>query len=75
MFYVYHGYVDADNYDCSEGPVYKVNAYTSEADVLAFRMEFYEEINEDCSRVIFRVFEGNEREIIPDQKVVSYRFL
>lgn len=74
MFYVYHGYVSPDNYDCSNGPIYKISEFQFEHEVLTFRKQFDEDILSDCANVIFRVFEGGERKIMENKVVVSYCF-
>ena len=73
QYYVYSGYVGPDNYDCSEGPVYTVNEFSSKEAVLAFRKEFEEGSDYDeRSNVIFRVFEGIERKLKPLERVIEY---
>ena len=70
---MYSGYVSPDNYDCSEGPTYTIDEFSSKEAVLAFRQEFEEATdNDECSNVIFRVFEGIERKIKPLEKVIEY---
>lgn len=78
QFFVYSGYVGPDNYDCSEyGPIFTINEFSSKEAVLDFKKEFDEETadNDECSNVIFRVFEGIERKIKPLQRVIEYDIL
>lgn len=72
MFYVYHGYVNADNYDCSEGPRYVIDEFISSESVVEFKKEFDEGIYDECSNVIFRVFEGAEKSLKPVEVVTKY---
>jgi hypothetical protein len=61
MFFVYHGYCGPDNYDASEGPTYKITECKTTTDVARLKRDFDENIHDECSNVIFRVFEGVER--------------
>lgn len=73
MFYVYYGYVSADNYDVSEGPIYKVAEFRTSDEVASFRKEFDEDyLHDECSNIIFRVFEGVERTLKPKEVIQSY---
>ena len=74
MFYVYSGYVSPDNDDSSEGPTYSMKEFISKEEVVAARKEFQESICDDCSYVIFRVFEGIERRLVPKNVVETYGF-
>ena len=76
MFYVYYGYVSPDNYDASEGPTYKIEEFKTAEAVEHFKREFEEDyLNDDCDNVIFRVFDGVERELKPKVIVDSYEFV
>jgi len=59
-FYVYHGYCSPDNYDSSEGPTYGIKEAGSIEEVDAFRLEFFENIHDECFNVLFRIFKGQE---------------
>jgi hypothetical protein len=73
MYYVYYGYSSPDNYD-SEDPTHEIKEFSSPSDVESFRKEFDEDyLTDECSNVIFRVFEGVERTIKPKEVVMSYR--
>ncbi len=73
MFYVYWGYCSPDNYDASEGPTYKIKECETAEEVVAFRKEFEEDyLHDECSNVIFRVFEGEERSLKPKKVVETY---
>jgi|GEM_PF-3907457 len=71
-YYVYHGYVSPDNYDCSEGPTYRMSDFNSSQDVVEFKKEFDECICDECSNVIFRVIRGSEMWTKPIQVVTEY---
>lgn len=72
MYYIYYGYVDSDTHDASEEPVYKIKECDSEEEVLSFRSEFDKELHDECDNIIFRVFEGKERTLVPKKIVESY---
>lgn len=72
MYYVYHGYVSPDNYDCSEGPTYNISVFPSVQHVLQFKEDFDESINDECSHVEFRVIEGTERKVTPVEVITKY---
>jgi len=73
MYYVYYGYVSADNYDASEGPTYKIKECRSADEVAAFKKEFDEDyLHDECGNIIFRVFEGKERTLKPKEVIQSY---
>lgn len=73
MFYVYYGYISADNYDASEGACYKIKEFNNSDEVLAFKKEFDEDyIRDECCNIEFRVFEGKEKELKPKQVVTAY---
>ena len=65
MFYVYSGYIGVDNCELEDGPIYKVNEFDSEQEVVEYYEEFMECVYDECAYVIFRVFEGTERLIKP----------
>ena len=75
MYFVYHGYVNSDNYDYSAGPIFKVVEFKTPEEVEEFKLEFEEEVNEDCIHVIFRVFEGTERVLVENEVVVNYKLV
>lgn len=61
MFYIYYGYVSADHYDPCDTPCYEIKEAKTEQEVIQFKKEFYEDyIHDECSNVIFRVFDGEE---------------
>ena len=73
MFFVYYGYVGPDNYDASEGPIYKLTKCDTKEEVIDLRKGFDSMVDrEDVSNPIFRVFEGEELELIPKKVVVDY---
>jgi hypothetical protein len=65
MFYVYHGYVSADRYDASEGPLYEITECRTVDDVMKLLAEHHEAQHNECANAIFRVFEGQERKLSP----------
>lgn len=71
MYFVYHGYCSADNYD---GPIYELTECTTEEQVLALHADFLEETNErdDISNPIFTVIEGTQLNIVPVETVTRY---
>jgi len=74
MFYIYYGYVSPDNFDASEGPTYCIKEFRTVDEVLAFKKEFEEEyLHDDCSNIIFRVFDGRERTLSPEKVVTKYK--
>ena len=72
MFFVYYGYVSADNYDSSEGPTYCIKECKTAGEVETFKKKFDEEVHDECSNVIFRIFEGKERFLQPKEVVTVY---
>lgn len=73
MFFVYYGYVGPDNYDASEGPIYKLAKCETEEEVIDLKKGFDSIVNEgNVSNPIFRVFEGEELELVPKKVVVDY---
>lgn len=75
MFYVYSGYVNADNYDCSESPVYTVNEFRTSQEVMNFKKKFDEGVYDECANIVFRVFEGKELKLRPKHVVTEYELL
>jgi hypothetical protein len=73
MYYVYHGYVNSDNYDASEGPIFKLSQCETEEQVLELKKEFDEGIYDGCAHITFRVIEGKELELIPKEKVIVWK--
>lgn len=73
MFYVYSGYVSPDNYDSSEEPTYKFDSFKTEEELIKFKMEFEENLNNDCYNVEFRIIEGKELSLTPVEKVTSWK--
>lgn len=73
MYYVYHGYVSPDNYDASEGPIFKLTECETEGDVLKLKEQFEQEIHAGCAHVIFRVFKGKELELEAEEKVTVWK--
>lgn len=71
-FIVYSGFVCADNYDCSDGPIHEVNIFNTHEEVIEFHKEFQENVYDECGHVIFRVFEGTEMKIAPVEFVKTY---
>jgi len=73
MFFIYYGYVSADNYDASEGPIYSIKECCTAEEVAEFRKEFDEDyLHDGCSNIIFRVFEGKERFLQPKKVIEIY---
>lgn len=73
MFFIYYGYVSPDHYNSSGGPLYKIKEVRTAEEVAAFRKEFDEDyLHDECSNIIFRVFEGEERFLRPKKVVESY---
>lgn len=73
MFYVYHGYVNSDNCDASEGPIFKLSQFETEKQLLAFKEDFEESVSNECSHAVFRVIQGLEREMVPVEKITKWR--
>jgi hypothetical protein len=73
MFFVYHGYVNSDNYDSEGGPIHTLTECKTEEDVCDLKADFDLNTHEECSHVIFRVIEGKERELEPKERVTSWR--
>jgi hypothetical protein len=73
MFYVYHGYVNSDNYDSEDGPLHELTECKTEEDVCDLKADFDLNATKDSSQVIFRVIQGLERDIEPKEKVVSWK--
>ena len=75
MYYVYYGYASPDNYDASEEPVYRLKVLETKEQVLKLYKEQKEETenNMETSNEIFRVIEGEEKQIIPIEKVTEYK--
>ena len=73
-YFVYSGYIGPDHHDCSEdGPMYKITEFDTEEEVLHYKKVFDESMTDDCSVIIFRVFRGEEKHIIPKKKIVEYK--
>ncbi len=75
MFYVYCGYVSSDSYDASEGAIYKLLTFNTKEEVLYFHKEFQEDVHEECSHVIFKVFTGTELFVRPKTVVETYELV
>lgn len=76
MFFVYYGYVGPDNYDASEGPIYKLTACATEQEVIELKKELDAEFDPSTdSNVIFKVIEGEERTLKPEQVIVDYKLV
>jgi hypothetical protein len=73
MFYVYYGYVSPDNCDTSDGPTYLLEEFNTEEEVIAFKEEFEENLNDETSHVIFRVIKGKELSVEPVEKVTTWK--
>lgn len=71
-YFVYSGFVSSNNFDCSEGPTYGITVCETEYDVLELYKRFNESIHDQCSYVIFRVFHGEEKQLIAKTKVVEF---
>jgi hypothetical protein len=73
MFFVYCGYSSPDNCDSSERPTYEIKEFKTEEDVIKFKKEFDEWISNECSNIIFRVFEGTEKKIKPVKIITEWK--
>lgn len=74
MFFVYHGYVGPDHYDCSEGdPLYQLTEFLTADAVTKFRQEFEEALPRNASNARFRVIEGRERKVSLATTVTSWK--
>ncbi len=74
-YFVYYGYKSPDNCDASEGSgPYKFVECETESEVTKLRKEHEEAIsgNREFSHPIFRVIEGEELDIQPKKRVVSW---
>ena len=72
MYYVYYGHIHCDNHEYA--PTWKIQPLVNQKEVL----EFYEKWlsnndHEDCLKCTFRVFKGDELDLTPCEKIVSYR--
>ena len=74
-YFVYSGYVSPDNYDCSEYPTYTITEFDTPDQVALFKKEFDENIYDECSNVIFRVFDGVERKLEAVERVTEYELV
>lgn len=73
-YFVYCGYISADHYDSSEGPIYELKTFHSANEMLKFRLEFDKLINyKNVSNVIFTIIHGYENKLRPIKMVSSYR--
>lgn len=72
MFYVYSGYIGPDNYDQSSGPTYKLLKFKTAEEVIKFKKEFDEQLDEYCGHVLFTVIEGEERKVEPIKVVTEW---
>jgi hypothetical protein len=75
MFYVYHGFVNSDNYDASEGPVYRLTECETEEDILDLKADHDVNLTGESGHAIFRVIEGKERELEPREVVTSWKLV
>ena len=73
MFFIYSGYVSVDS--DFESPNYTISKHQTAEQVVEFRKEFDEEIDDDCANVEFRVFEGKERHLVPKKVVESFQLV
>ena len=63
-FFVYHGFVDPDSYDASDGPVYRLTECVTVQELSNLKRDHEEgAANPEASNAIFRVIEGVEREL------------
>ena len=72
MYYIYSGYVSPDNYDNSEGPSYTIEECHTQEAVIEAKKAFEEDIHDECSYVIFRVFEGDEKKLKPKEIITEW---
>lgn len=75
MFFVYHGYVNSDHYYSADGPIHELTECETEEDVLDLKEDFELNAHSESSHVIFRIIEGEERELEPKEKVTSWRLV
>jgi len=73
MYYVYYGYVGPDNYDASNDPIYRLRICHTQKEVLDLKEEFEKELPKESSNPIFRVIEGIELELTPEETVTVWR--
>lgn len=73
MYFIYHGYVSADNYDPSERSTYKLTVKETEAEVIAHHKEFLEDLHDECCNEIYRIIKGDELLLKPVQIVTDYK--
>lgn len=74
MFFVYHGYVNSDHYDTADGPIFELTECETEEDVTGLKEDFDLNAHAESSHIIFRVIQGVERELVPREKVIKWRF-
>jgi len=72
MYYVYHGYLSPDNYDSSDVPTYQITEFSDSDQVIVFKQLFDGDLHDECSNVIFRIFEGVEKTLTPIEVVTDY---
>ena len=75
MYFVYYGYVDPDNYDASNGPVYKLVMCVTTKEVLELKERHEQGLDSESSNPIFRVIEGVERNVVKKETVVSWKIV
>lgn len=71
-YFVYSGFASPDNCADDGGPVCIITECQSESQVLQLKKSFDAAIHDECSCIIFRVFHGEEKQLIPKTKVVEY---
>ncbi len=74
MFYVYSGFTCSDNFDCSEGPIFTLREFKTADGVAAAKKDFEDNLCEVevYDNAIFRVFEGEEKQLIPKSHVIKW---
>lgn len=71
-YFVFSGYVSPDSYDCCEGNMpYNITEYNSKEEVLNFKKFFDEEISGECNNIIFRIFKGEELNIVEEEIIIK----
>lgn len=75
-YIVYHGAVTPDNADASEGRgPYTLDIVNSEAEVVKLRQEYEDSYgnHNEASHPVFRVFQGEELTVTPNQVVTTWK--
>lgn len=75
MYIVYSGYLSPDSYTSYDEPVCTIRLFKNKEDVMQFRSVFEEQTRDpEIEKIIFRVFEGEERFLKAKIRITAWEF-